>query len=86
MHIEKQHAKFADTDTDTYVQTVSHFLIKRLEIKKNVVWCTVEPCTLAQSDHLWDLAVTKPMILSTKGINMTWCGYIGLQHIQKSAF
>ena len=34
MHIEKQHAKFADTDTDTYVQTVSHFLIKRLEIKK----------------------------------------------------
>ena len=47
---------------------------------------TVEPCTLAQSDHLWDLAVTKPMILSTKGINMTWCGYIGLQHIQKSAF
>ena len=37
MHIEKQHAKFADTDTDTYVQTVSHFLIKRLEIK-NVVW------------------------------------------------
>ena len=47
---------------------------------------TVEPCTLAQSEHLWDLAVTKPMILSTKGINMTWCGYIGLQHIQKSAF
>ena len=27
---------------------------------------TVEPCTLAQSDHLWGLAVTKPMILSTK--------------------
>ena len=47
---------------------------------------TVGPCTLAQSDHLWGLAVTKPMILSTKGINMTWCRYIGLQHIQKSAF
>ena len=46
----------------------------------------VGPCTLAQSDHLWGLAVTKPMILSTKGINMTWCRYIGLQHIQKSAF
>ena len=34
---------------------------------------TVEPCTFI-------------VILSTNGINMTWCGYIGLQHIQKSAF
>ena len=31
---------------------------------------TVEPCTLAQSDHLWDLPVTKPIILSTKGITV----------------
>ena len=47
---------------------------------------TVEPCTLAQSDHLWGLVVTKPVILSKKGINMTWCRYIGLQYIQRSAF
>ena len=47
---------------------------------------TVEPCTLAQSDHLWGLVVTKPVILSKKGINMTWCRYNGLQYIQRSAF
>ena len=47
---------------------------------------TVGPCTLAQSDHLWGLVVTKPVILSKKGINMTWCRYIGLQYIQRSAF
>ena len=47
---------------------------------------TVEPCTLAQSDHLWGLVVTKPVILSKKGINMTWCRYNGLHYIQRSAF
>ena len=36
MHIAKHHAKFADTDT--YVQTVSHFLIKRLEQKYGLVY------------------------------------------------
>jgi len=46
---------------------------------------TVEPCTLAQSDHLWGLAVTKPMILSTNVCNMTLVRSIGLQHNQKSA-
>ena len=46
---------------------------------------TVDPCTLAQSGHLWSLAVTTPMILSTKGSNMTLGRCIGLQHIQKSA-
>ena len=42
---------------------------------------TVEPCILDQIGHLWGLAVAKPMILSTKGSNMTLGRCIGLQHI-----
>ena len=33
---------------------------------------TVEPCILDQIDHFWSLAMTKPIILSTKGSNMTF--------------
>ena len=46
---------------------------------------TVEPCILEQIEHLWGPAVSNPMILLTKSSNMTLDGYIGLQHIQKSA-
>ena len=50
-----------------------------------VILPTVEPCILEQIEHLWDPAMTKPMILSTKSSNMPLGRYIGLQHIQKLA-
>ena len=60
-------AFFADT-----ILSNSPFLAWDLNItSKTLPIFTVEPCTLAQSDYLWGLVVTKPMILSTKVINMT---------------
>ena len=66
-------------DTTFYWQTFDGQQVEKLAY-------TVGPCTLAQSDHLWGHVVTKPVILSKKGIDMTWCRYIGLQYNQRSAF
>ena len=68
-----------------YGQCLADLLFVKLA-PNNGLKTTVGPCTLAQSYHLWGLVVTKPVILSKKGINMTWCRYIGLQYIQRSAF
>ena len=50
------------------------------------IFITVSPYKIDRIDHLCVPAMTKQMILSTNGSNMSLCGCIGLQHIQKISF
>ena len=57
----------------------------RVENYESKIFITVSPYKIDRIDHLCGPTMTKQMILSTNGSNMSLSGCIGLQHIQKSA-